>query len=185
MRIKLDLVDEFQQQFGQQFAFEKARDFMFEYISQIRSTLPPVAATAWEIVKKSRAGIVTPQERDQTIRHMWDYVNQCEAAGKRESPESGVTRALFFLLNGPGEEYVSEDLHWSFILLTSSKIIRMSQRSFSAKSLLRSQVTEIRAKQRLRADVLLVYRDSRQAEAFRFLETVIDCRNISITRFDP
>ena len=114
MRIKLDLVDEFQQQFGQQFAFEKARDFMFEYISQIRSTLPPVAATAWEVVKKSRAGIVTPQERDQTIRHMWDYVNQCEAPGKRESPESGVTRALFFLLNGPGEEYVSEDLHWFF-----------------------------------------------------------------------
>jgi hypothetical protein len=119
MRIELDLVDEFQQHFGQQTAFEKARDFMFAYISHMRSVLPPAAAKGLEVAKRTLAGVTTPQERTQTLRDMWDYIVQCEASGKLPVPESSITRAITWLLQdelGPGEEYISEVLHWFLYL---------------------------------------------------------------------
>lgn len=41
MRINWDLIDQFQQRFGEQACFERARCFGFAYISQFRTPLPP------------------------------------------------------------------------------------------------------------------------------------------------
>ena len=88
---------------------------MFAYISQIRSALPLAAAKGLEIAKKTRTGIATAKERTQTLRDMWDYVNQCEDAGNLSVPQASITRALTWLLRdelGHGEEYISEVLNW-------------------------------------------------------------------------
>jgi len=114
MRIELDLVDEFQQRFGQKVAYERAQQFMFAYISQMRRALPPAAARGLEVAKKIREGTVTSREREQAIKEIWNYVNAIDPHN-HELPESSITRIITCLLRddlGAGEEYVSEILHW-------------------------------------------------------------------------
>ena len=114
MGMNLNLVDEFQQRFGQKVAYERAQQFMFAYISQIRRALPPAAARGLEVAKKIREGTVTSREREQAIKEIWNYVNAIDPHN-RELPESSITRIITWLLRddlGPGEEYVSEILNW-------------------------------------------------------------------------
>jgi len=51
-RINWDLVDQFQQRFGWERTFKRARHFMAAYICQIRRPLPPLAAQGWGIAKR-------------------------------------------------------------------------------------------------------------------------------------
>jgi hypothetical protein len=114
MGTNLNLVDEFQQRFGQKVAYERAQQFMFAYISQMRRVLPPAAARGLEVAKKIREGTVTSREREQAIKEIWNYVDAIDPHN-RELPESSITRIITWLLRddlGAGEEYVSEVLHW-------------------------------------------------------------------------
>jgi hypothetical protein len=100
-----DLVDRFQQHFGEQAAFERARDFVFAYISQVRATLPPLAAQGLEVGRRFREGTATAEERAKVISDMWNYVS--ERKGWRDTaPEFCIIRAITLLVRdqpGPGE----------------------------------------------------------------------------------
>jgi hypothetical protein len=67
----LDIVDRLQERFGEQAIFEKARDFMFEYASQIRAPLPPIAARLWEVAKKFKEGKLIADERNAVVGETW------------------------------------------------------------------------------------------------------------------
>ena len=114
MNINLDLVDDFQHQYGEQKTFESALDFMFEYACQIRIALPPIAARTFEISKRSRQGTATPEERNKIVADTWKFISEQKAWGD-SSPEYCIMRGMAFLMQdepGPGEERISELISW-------------------------------------------------------------------------
>jgi hypothetical protein len=105
MVINWELVDNFQRRFGGQKAFERARDFTFAYVSQIRAPLPPLAARGLEIAGKFRRGTATPDERKEVANDIWNYVSE-RSAWRETSQEYTIMRVVSLLVRdepGPGE----------------------------------------------------------------------------------
>jgi len=116
MKINLDPVNHFQQEFGALETFERARDFMLEYACQIRMPLPDLAAKTFEIAKRSRKGKASLEERNEVSRKTWQHISEHNAWGDYSTPEYCIMRAMLFLIQdrlGPGEsERVSEVVNW-------------------------------------------------------------------------
>ena len=79
MTTSWDLVDQFQERFGEQAAFGRARDFLFAYISQVRAPLPPIAAQGLEVARRFENGTATNQERARVASDIWNYVSEHNA----------------------------------------------------------------------------------------------------------
>jgi hypothetical protein len=97
MTIKWSLVDQFQQHFGEQAAFERARDFLFAYISEVRAPLPRIAAEGLEVARRFREGTATTEERAKVARDVWNYVSE-RKAWRDNSPEFCIMRAITLLV---------------------------------------------------------------------------------------
>ena len=117
-RINWDLVDQFQQRFGWERTFKRARHFMAAYICQIRRPLPPLAAQGWGIAKRFQEGTTTQEECTKSIAAMWEYINQHEGSVASPDPNGCIMRALMWLLrddnlgSGEKEPIISEEIHW-------------------------------------------------------------------------
>ena len=107
-------IDTFQLRFGRKAAYESAFEFMFEYISRIRTKLPALTAHAWEIVKRVRSGTASTEERDRIITEMWHYINRNESLVAPGPPDCCIMRPIMFLVKDtPREdEPVSEVVAW-------------------------------------------------------------------------
>jgi len=140
MKTNLDLVDGFQQRFGEKAAFARARDFMWAYISEVRAPLPPLAAKGLEVARKVREGTATLEERTGVLAEMWDYIVKHEGSRSSPAPECCIMRAISSLIRdhlGPGEnEYASELVGWFFSSSTNLKIIPTAPRFSSNSSFL-------------------------------------------------
>lgn len=105
MSINWDLIDQFQKRFGAQKAFERARDFMFTYVSQIQAPLPPLANRAMEVARKFQEGHASIEERNNVQKAVWDYISE-RKAWRDTSPEYCIIRLMTLLVRdtgGPGE----------------------------------------------------------------------------------
>lgn len=115
MEISWELVDHFQRSFGEQAAFDRAREFMFAYVSQLQTPLPTIAARTMDIARKFREGSATLDERNQVQADTWRYVSEQKAWGDSTTGEYCIMRALTVLVRdrlGPGEEHISEVIDW-------------------------------------------------------------------------
>lgn len=110
MTVEWRLIDEFQQRYGAQAAFERARDFMFAYISQVQAPLPPLASHGMEVARKFRVGAATPEERTRAQAAVWEHISE-RHAWRDLSPEYTIIRAVTLLVRdevGPGEESITQ-----------------------------------------------------------------------------
>lgn len=133
MNIDWALIDAFQQRFGEQPAFERSRDFMFAYVSQVQKPLPPIAAETMKTARAFRAGTATLKERKKVIADTWKYISDHSAWGDSTTPEYCIMRALTGLLHDRlGEnERLSEEIGW-FVFYVN----RFEDHSYTAKALI-------------------------------------------------
>jgi hypothetical protein len=110
-----DLIDRYQQHFGEQAAFERAQSFMFAYLSQIKTPLPPLAAMGLEVAREFRNGKATEEDRAKALADIWNHIREKKAVSDT-SPKYLITRAVTWLLRerlAPGEsEHISEVVNW-------------------------------------------------------------------------
>ena len=116
MDTNLELVDRFQRKFGEQATFARARDFLFEYFSKIRTPLPSIAERTFEVAKRFRLGKATSGECNAARHEVFSYISDNKAWGDHTTPEFCIMRAVTFLAQdhlSPSEsERISEWINW-------------------------------------------------------------------------
>jgi hypothetical protein len=98
MKIDLDTVDEFEEKFGQAAAYDRARNFMIDYLFKIQKPLPDIAVQALAIARQVQNSQAAIDQLMQARVHCWKYLDERSASTDLATPEYCAIRAVICVL---------------------------------------------------------------------------------------
>lgn len=111
MNLDLQIVDEFEQRFGESAAHSRAQHFMLAYLSLMSQPLPEVAARNLDIARQFLNGSLLRESLFEARVSCWKYLDLRKASTDITKPEYCAIRAVICLLDDrPGDGGDAVDL---------------------------------------------------------------------------
>jgi hypothetical protein len=97
----LNIIDDFEQQYGFEDTLIRARKFMIAYLDLMTKSLPEPTRHSLAVAKKYAEGVFTSDDLENERESIWQYLKERSALSDYKTPTNAIVHAAF----GPLTEY--------------------------------------------------------------------------------